>query len=442
MKTLPLIDRSGADPYVAYSYSYPHKSAYGPFEPPVDLEPVWQAEQRDALFLYIHIPFCEMRCGFCNLFTQANASPDFIQAYLHSLERQANRIADLLGEAAFSRFAIGGGTPTVLNAAQLDRVFEFVEKRFGLLPSRVPTSVEVSPQTVNAERMRVLRDRGVERVSMGVQSFVDEESHRIGRPQKRRVVEQALALLEGFPIVNLDLIYGQPEQTLASWEHSLRSALEHEPEELFLYPLYVRPQTGAARRGNVQRAQAESTLAMYRLGRDLLTNTGYEQISMRCFRRLGTFSNEGPTYCCQRDGMVGLGAGARSYTRDMHYSTRFAVEADGVQRILADWIGLSDEQMGMAHWGIRLTDEDRKRRFVIQSLLQKSGLADEAYRTEFASAIEEDFPILMPWIDQGLVIHESNRWGLSAAGLERSDFLGPALYSQARLLELQEFSQC
>jgi len=442
MKTLPLIDRACADPYVAYSYSYPHKSAYGPFQPPVDLKPVWQAERRDALFLYIHIPFCEMRCGFCNLFTQANASADFIQAYLRSLERQAACMADLLGKATFSRFAIGGGTPTVLTSGQLDQVFDFVEKRFILLPGRVPTSVEVSPQTVSAERVRVLRDRGVERVSMGVQSFVDEESHRIGRPQKRRVVEQALAFIDGFPIVNIDLIYGQPEQTLASWEYSLRSALEHEPEELFLYPLYVRPQTGAARRGNVQRAQAESTLSMYRLGRDLLTSAGYEQISMRCFRRQGITSEEGPAYCCQRDGMVGLGAGARSYTRDLHYSTPFAVEAVGVQKIIANWIGLSDEQQGMAHWGIRLSDDDRKRRFVIQSLLQKTGLADEAYRTEFASTVEQDFPILMRWIDQGFVIHEWGRWRLSGAGLELSDFLGPALYSQARMLELQEFSQC
>src|SRR5258708_11174670 len=113
-----------ATPYTGYAYSYPHKSAYRAFERPISLQSLWQRENRDALFLYLHIPFCEMRCGFCNLFTTANPKEDFTYSYIEALKRQAAQVAAALGEARFARFAIGGGTPTFLQCGQLEALFE------------------------------------------------------------------------------------------------------------------------------------------------------------------------------------------------------------------------------------------------------------------------------------------------------------------------------
>src|SRR5436189_3360665 len=121
---LPAATDAERDPYVAYSYSYPHKSAYGPLDPPVALEPLWRAEQRDGLFLYAHIPFCEMRCGFCNLFARAQANDDLVNSYLSTLDRQARVMADCLGDFKVARFALGGGTPTFLQPHQLDRLLD------------------------------------------------------------------------------------------------------------------------------------------------------------------------------------------------------------------------------------------------------------------------------------------------------------------------------
>src|SRR5829696_9119035 len=81
-----------ASPYVSYTYSYPHKTAYRPLTPPRELHDVWADERKNALFLYVHVPFCEMRCGFCNLFTTANPKSDLALAYLDALERQARRV--------------------------------------------------------------------------------------------------------------------------------------------------------------------------------------------------------------------------------------------------------------------------------------------------------------------------------------------------------------
>src|SRR5205085_9234220 len=101
------------------SYAYPHKTAYRPFEPPLPLGDLWAGEERDALFLYLHVPFCEMRCGFCNLFTTANPGDDLEAAYLAALDEEADRVGAGLGPAAFARVAIGGGTPTYLEPGAL-----------------------------------------------------------------------------------------------------------------------------------------------------------------------------------------------------------------------------------------------------------------------------------------------------------------------------------
>jgi len=430
------------DSYTSYSYSYPHKSAYGPLDPPVPLAPLWQAEDRRALFLYFHLPFCEMRCGFCNLFARAGAEAELVDAYLATLARQA-RVLDQAtqGQRGIARLALGGGTPTFLSPRQLDRVFEVAADGFGARPDRVPTSVETSPKTATPDVLRVLLNRGVERVSIGVQSFVDGEVHAAGRPQSARDAHAALERLRAFPVLNIDLIYGLPGQTQESWLASLRGALVHAPEEAFVYPLYVRPQTGLARRGSVSRPPTPTMRSLYRAGRDLLRERGYEQVSMRYFRLPSTSVVRGPDYCCQTDGMIGLGCGARSYTTWLHYGSRFAVAAPDVHAILDRWIAQSDGELSCCRWGVRLSADDRRRRFVIQSLLTQSGLGDEAYAGVFGHEPAADFPELDVLVGRGLARHENATWQLTPAGLELSDWIGPRLYATARRLALEEFAR-
>jgi oxygen-independent coproporphyrinogen-3 oxidase len=431
-----------SEPYEAYSYSYPHKSAYGQLDPVVSLEPLWQAEDRKALFLYFHVPFCEMRCGFCNLFARAGADQVLVDDYLDALERQAKVMAAVTAPGrAIARLAIGGGTPTFLSASQLERLFRMADRYFDARPSTVPTSVETSPKTATRERLEVLRLVGVERISIGVQSFVDEEVHAIGRPQTASEVHAALELLRDFPLLNIDLIYGQPTQTVASWLVSLRTALRYRPEEIFIYPLYVRPSTGIGRHGDVQGASSSFTRLLYREARDFLLAAGYEQISMRCFRAGNVASSSGPVYCCQTDGMLGLGCGARSYTSQLHYSSRFAVESAGVQTILTAWMGQTEADFACADWGVRLSEEDSRRRFVIQSLLSRPGLVENDFRRIYAEAVVASFPDLTRLLDQELVERSEGVWRLTALGFELSDAIGPSLYSVQSRDRLREFTR-
>ena len=436
-------------PYSAYSYSYPHKSSYGPLSPSADLRLVWQSENRESLFLYVHLPFCEMRCGFCNLFTRAGGHDEF-DRYLDSLERQMKVMSDsTAGDRQISRMAIGGGTPTILSPTQLSRLFGMLENSFEVKPSLAETSIETSPSTATPDRLEFLKSIGVHRVSIGVQSFIDLEVHAIGRPQKITEVHSALERIRaiGFPILNIDLIYGQPHQTRSSWMESIDGALRYQPEEIFLYPLYVRPETGLAKRGkNLSREESFCQLC-YRDAREQLLCEGYKRFSMRSFRKSITSQSQEDilvnqvSYSCQVDGMLGLGCGARSYTQALHYSSRFAVAMAGVHSILNDWMNQTDDDFGKATWGIWLSEEERQRRFVIQSLLNRDGLDCHRFRAEFDVEATDQLPEMISLIEKGYLESTDRGWRLTEESMGLSDAIGPFLYSSASQSAIREFTQ-
>jgi oxygen-independent coproporphyrinogen III oxidase len=416
-------------PYQSYTYAYPHKTAYRSLEPAVSLQDVWANEARDALFLYIHIPFCEMRCGFCNLFTTVNAPQSLERSYLQTLERQALRVRETLGDAKFARFAIGGGTPTYLEPGDLERLFAIAQNIYGIDLARTPTSVETSPATATADRLEILKNYGVDRVSIGVQSFIESEVHSVGRTQQNAQVFEAFKTIRnaGIPILNIDLIYGLAFQTPVSWLESLKTALEWQPEELFLYPLYVRPLTGL---GNTKRSWDDERLELYRLGRDFLAANGYEQVSMRMFcRKTAPQNSSSINYDCQNDGMVGLGCGARSYSQNLHYSSEYAVGQTGVREILHDFVKRPDSSFDFASHGFKLDLLEQQRRFVIQSLLQVSGLDLNFYRSRFGSDVFQDLAQLLELMPLGFATLDDHDLKLTPTGLERSDAIGPWLYS-------------
>jgi oxygen-independent coproporphyrinogen-3 oxidase len=432
--SLPASMLLSGSPYVGYAYGYPHKTAYRPLAAPVDLTDLWRTEKRDALSLYIHVPFCEMRCGFCNLFTQVGAEESFEAAYLAALERQASAVQHSLGSAQFARAAIGGGTPTALEPQQLDRVFRLLRRLAGSPGSVLPLSVETSPETATRDRLALLKSHGVTRLSIGVQSFFDAECKAIGRPQRRDRVEQALTAIRdtGVPVLNIDLMYGLPGQTAGTFLESIDNALRWKPEELYLYPLYVRPMTGLDRMG---RSWDDERIRLYRVGRDHLLAQGYAQVSMRMFRSSNAPGNEAPEYTCQTDGMIGLGCGARSYATELHYSDEFAVGARGVREILAGFVARPAESFQKAWYGFALDEDERRRRFVILSLLSE-GLDLDVLRERFGPPPAE----LQALQGAGLATVTGSQLRLTPMGVERSDAIGPFLSSAAVRARMTEFS--
>jgi coproporphyrinogen III oxidase-like Fe-S oxidoreductase len=444
-------------PYQSYLYAYPHKTAYRRIEPALPLGPLWAGERRDALFLYVHIPFCEHRCGFCNLFTQPVPEAERAEAYLAALARQAavvRRALDEGGAFAIGRAAIGGGTPTLLSAGQLARVLGLM-RRAGY--AGAPMSVETSPETALPDRLAVVVGGGADRISIGVQSFLEEECRAVNRPQRAADVHRALRAIRdaGPATLNVDLMYGLPGQTEATWRASLEEALAYRPEELYLYPLYVRPLTTLGRKARAAAsalplAPAPASgdaeldrrrLALYAQGRDLLRAAGYRQVSMRMFRRgaAQTSTATGPVYRCQDDGMIGLGCGARSYTRAVHYSSEWAVGARGVREIIDRWIARPDAAFAVADHGFVLDAGEQRRRWLILSLLAEDGASLAAYRRRFARDVAADFPELAELAARGLAARAGDTLRLTPEGLARADAIGPWLGSAAVRRRMAEY---
>ncbi len=428
-----LEQRMEEDGYEGYAYSYPHKTAYRPLVPAVPLEQAWGQEDLSRLFLYLHLPFCEMRCGFCNLFTTVRPSASLVQQTLRALQHQAAEVARRIEPVKVAQAAVGGGTPSYLSSAQLESLFFSIAEVWPIDWSGIPVSLEVSPATATPEKLKVLKRLGVKRLSLGVQSFLSEDLAALHRPELGANLERVCEEIRstGFPTVNLDLIYGIEGQDEGRWQRNLSAALRWRPEELYLYPLYVGPLTGLDRLGS---KPASARRALYFAARERLLQEGYVQVSMRLFRLRGQASQN--EYCCQEDGMVGLGPGARSYTRALHYSSEYAVGQPGVRAIIGAY---AQADYSHATYGVHLDPSEQRRRYLLKSLLRVEGLNLAAYRRRFASDAASDFQSAIAELGSlNLVELGPESWRLTPRGLAYTDTIGPWLYSEAMRARMRD----
>jgi oxygen-independent coproporphyrinogen-3 oxidase len=351
-----------------------------------------------------------------------------VDVYLDALAREADTIQQVVQPLGFGQMAVGGGTPTFLDMPQLERLFTIIRKA-GAQPEQIPVSFEMSPKTITPEKAQFLFSQGVDRVSMGIQSFLETEQKSLGRPQKNKEVFAALDLLkkQAFPTINVDLIYGAQGQTLDSWLYSVEAAIRYELDELFIYPLYVRPLTGITKSGHMQ---TDNRFELYLAAKDMLKAAGYEQVSMRMFRRRKPDTGIRPVlYSCQEDGMIGLGAGARSYTKAVHYSSEYAVARHNISAIIDQYSRKSAADFSYADYGIILPEEEQQRRFIIKSLLHSSGLDTSRYQQLYGRHPLLDYPQLQMLADHGMSVTTGNLIHLSSKGIDYSDAIGPWLYS-------------
>lgn len=404
--------------YVSYMYSYPHKTAYRTLTPPVSLSPYLERLEGREASLYFHIPFCAHKCGYCNLFSQQCCDAERISLYLHTMRRQAEQLSVAAQGLKFTSFAVGGGTPLILDEGQLEELFCLAEL-FGVHPSRVFTSVETSPEYTQKSVSRQLRARGVERLSMGVQSFNETELKKLKRrPGLGTVVGALENIVEaGFPQFNLDLIYGIEGQTVESFMRSLNTALTYRPNELFIYPLYVRPGT----RIDV-RSTDDIGYAIYKSARELLVGQGFVQTSMRRFVRRETTETE---FSCGDEVMLSCGAGGRSYLGNLHYATPYAVRQQAIADEIDHYIRTTDFMT--AANGFLLSTEEMQIRFIIKNLMYHRGVDLAEYEKRFGE--KPDRNLFREFTDRGWIEETGRIVRLTEEGMAYSDYIGQAFIS-------------
>ena len=277
------------------------------------------------LGLYISVPFCRTKCSYCNF-----ASDVFSRAVFHryvdrvcsDMER-ANSIADQMGvrfDRTLNSIYLGGGTPTILDITELERLFVTISQNFELLPDAEVT-VECAPGTLTPAVIEALQRSGVDRVSLGVQSFVDQEAAAVGRLHSRNIVLADIARLRaaGISNINIDLIAGLPHQTSKSWEVSIAETISSGVPHVSVYMLEVDEDSRLGREliagGTRYHAhfvpQDEATADFYEMACVQLDSAGVRQYEISNFARQGFESRHNLKYWT-RQPYLGFGVDAHS----------------------------------------------------------------------------------------------------------------------------------
>ena len=238
--------------------------------------------------LYLHIPFCEKKCPYCDFNTYAGMASSH-QATVDALCGEMRRWSALLGERPVLSVFVGGGTPTVLTAAQLEQLFGALHANFALLPD-CEVTCEANPGTVDREKFALLRRLGVNRLSLGVQSFQPDELEFLGRIHDVQDVYRAVeaARAAGFDNINLDFIFGMPHQSVAGWQNTLDQAIALQPDHLSLYSLIVEENTPLhhwVETGRVDEPDEDLAADLYEIAMARLAEAGYRQYEISNWAR-------------------------------------------------------------------------------------------------------------------------------------------------------------
>jgi oxygen-independent coproporphyrinogen-3 oxidase len=303
------------------------------------------------LGIYISVPFCRTKCSYCNfasdVFSQA-AFGRYVDRVCSDIRNSEQTVREMGGQIVpdVDSIYLGGGTPTVLGPAQLEQIFAALRSQFNLRPE-AEVSVECAPGTLTPAMLETLVRCGVNRVSLGVQSFVDAEAAAVGRLHKRATVVEDIARLResGITNINIDLIAGLPHQTAASWEFSLAQAIATDVPHLSVYMLEVDDDSRLGRellaggtRYHAHFVPDEDVMAdFYQAACRRLDESGIAQYEISNFARSGFTSRHNLKYWTRKP-YLGFGVDAHSMLRVNGKPDRSACNkaADAVRFATAD----------------------------------------------------------------------------------------------------------
>lgn len=352
----------------------------------------------DPLSLYLHIPFCQHRCAYCDFNTYTSLS-NLRSAYAQALSAEVQQVGAVAqAQAAQQRpshtLFFGGGTPSLMEPADLGLILAATRAAFPWTAD-VEITMEVNPGTVDQAYLTAVRRLGVNRLSFGVQSALASELALLERTHDFATAVAAVQMARAVGLANfsLDLIYGVPGQTLSSWQASLRAVLALEPPHLSLYCLTIEPGTPMQRwleNGRISPPDPDLAADQYELARTLLAQHGYVHYEISNWAQPGYECRHNLTYW--RDGeYLGLGAGAHGHAA----GTRYAVVRQPrvyIRRLQAGEAGAFPLSAAVAQHHAISRAEAMSDAVITQLRLLQEGLDLAAFAARFGQPLDEAYP--------------------------------------------------
>ena len=320
------VDRNVCGDYI---YDYPPRQAYRPLPQETAInEVVRSLSLSDELNLYYHFPFCKQICSYCNLFAICESDPDNISDYFEALKKETLFYLPHIKGKRINTIYLGGGTPSLINAELFADFLGFLQKELDFDVNTVSeVAMEMSPDTAIPEYLSQLRACGINRVNIGVQAVDDSELFCIGRKYDKNLIFESLrAVMDaGFKNVCVDLIYGLENQSIESWQNSVKEIVGYEPPTICAYPLTLRSNTGFSRKGYTA-IDGKEQYEKYCFARDYLLSHGYIQETHVRYKKKGSCGGyvQKQNHWNQQN-ILGMGAGARSYLKTVNTRNGYSV---------------------------------------------------------------------------------------------------------------------
>ncbi|GAB4567165.1 MAG: radical SAM family heme chaperone HemW [Anaerolineales bacterium] len=360
--------------------------------------------------IYLHIPFCKHRCAYCDFNTYAGQDamiPAYVKALIKEIEFIGNQIPNLPTHQSTNTIFFGGGTPSLLSGPQFASIMSALSSAFAL-SADAEVTIEANPGTISPAKLDAIRKAGINRISFGVQSSKAEELRMLEREHDFFTVIEAVSTARkaGFNNLNLDLIYALPEQTLSSWQTTVKRVLELEPEHISAYALTLEHGTPFgkwANKGLLPLPDPDLAADMYEWAMDYLQQSGYAQYEISNWAlndERQTVDHNLPSLACRHNlqywrslPYLGLGAGAHGYAGGYRYSNvlRIKTYIDRLTNSQFTNLPFPISPATVNHHKQTLRDDISD--FMINNLrLVKAGIADSDFKSRFGSGLLDVFP--------------------------------------------------
>lgn len=368
--------------------------------------------------LYIHVPLCRQRCHFCAFYLEI-ATPARTEAFLSALIRELALYGrqNLFGQRALRSIYFGGGTPTTIPSRQLAGLLTRIQDTFPVGPD-IEVTIEAHPATVTSSDLSMLAEAGFNRLSLGAESMAPQDFIPIGRPGTVSETEQAVdnARIAGFSNINLDLMYGLPGQSLASWIRTVESLITLNPTHISCYALTVEDHTKLAQdiaKGLVPAPDDTLQIVMEEAAETILASAGFTRYEISNYARPGYACRHNLLYWTDGD-YLGLGPSAQSYVG----GCRFGNIAD----LNAYTVRLQDNQLPVNE-RLTLSEEEQRRDALIFGLRLLNGVPNSV-----ATGDPGQRDLLAQLAAKGLIVNEDQRIRLTPQGRRFADSVAADLF--------------
>ncbi len=357
--------------------------------------------------VYIHIPFCASRCKYCDFCSLAgfdSLMPKYQDALIRHMREFRQRVASYYVDTVY----FGGGTPSYYGAKRLVKLFDVLKTYYNvLLDSEV--TVEVNPDSVSFEDMKMLRRAGFNRISIGAQSASDEILEFIGRRHNFRQVEKTVldARKAGFENISLDLIYGLPNQTRDDWADTLNQAVALKPQHLSCYGLKLEEGTPLFELRDTDMMPDDDAQAdMYLYTVEALERYGYYQYEISNFARKGVESRHNLKYWALKD-YVGFGASAASNLGSQRYTYIYS-PAEYIEAVQSGGELINEYE--------NLSNYDRASEYLMLGLRTVNGISEDEYRKIYRCSFSPISDLLKSYMEKGWSRFVNGRWSFTPRG--------------------------